>query len=258
MSWVLPHPPCPTRATLRMAGGVVHLHRGILLLREARAKRPDEPAGTPRRTQTWEADHSRPAAGTPQATGDFNIYVGPEIGDSQTNYVSCSARRARRSRRNAVARSPCFESIPTLLFVLICRSYTIVWRTSAASAHSPVFAESPAKPPYSAAVERRALPRGAHLAQRATPHAATPSALQPPDFIPEVRDESSGHSMDVDLDGPGAAHDAGAGLLLRRAGALEERAQHHDDELHLARLRGRAVGGRRLLAGLHRRQQLDR
>ena len=27
-------------------------------------------------------------------------------------------------------------------------------------------------------------------------------------------------------------------LLLRRAGALEERAQHHDDEFHLARIRG--------------------
>ena len=40
--------------------------------------------------------------------------------------------------------------------------------------------------------------------------------------------------MDADLDGAGAADDAGAGVLLRRAGALEERAQHDDDELHLA------------------------
>ena len=51
-------------------------------------------------------------------------------------------------------------------------------------------------------------------------------------------------------DRAGAADDAGAGVLLRRPGAVEERAQHDDDELRLARLRRRAVGGRRLLAGV--------
>ena len=43
--------------------------------------------------------------------------------------------------------------------------------------------------------------------------------------------------MDVDLDGAGAADDAGARVLLRRARPLEERAEHDDDEFHLARLR---------------------
>ena len=59
--------------------------------------------------------------------------------------------------------------------------------------------------------------------------------------------------LDADLHGAGAADDAGAGLLLRRPGPLEERAQHDDDELHLAGIRRRAVGAGRLLAGVHRR-----
>jgi Amt family ammonium transporter len=44
--------------------------------------------------------------------------------------------------------------------------------------------------------------------------------------------------------------------FLRRAGALEERAQHDDDELHFAGLRRRVVGGRRVFAGLFGRRQL--
>ena len=56
--------------------------------------------------------------------------------------------------------------------------------------------------------------------------------------------------MDADLDGAGAVDDAGARILLWRSGALEERAQHDDDELHLAGIRRRALGGRRLLAGV--------
>ena len=55
-------------------------------------------------------------------------------------------------------------------------------------------------------------------------------------------DESGRYRVDADLDRAGAADDAGARLLLRRAGALEERAQHDDDELHLARLRRRRCG----------------
>ena len=58
--------------------------------------------------------------------------------------------------------------------------------------------------------------------------------------------------MDVDFHSPGAADDAGAGVLLRGSGALQERAQHDDDELHLARVRRRAVGADRLFAGVHR------
>ena len=48
--------------------------------------------------------------------------------------------------------------------------------------------------------------------------------------------------MDADLDGPRAADDASARVLLRRAGAIEERAQHDDDEFHLAGLRRRGRG----------------
>ena len=66
------------------------------------------------------------------------------------------------------------------------------------------------------------------------------------------------HRVDADFDRAGAADDAGAGVLLRRPRALEERAQHDDDELHLARLRRRALGGHRLLAGVRARQRLDR
>ena len=50
--------------------------------------------------------------------------------------------------------------------------------------------------------------------------------------------------MDAGLDGVGAPHDAGARVFLRRTGPLEERAQHDDDEFHLARIRRRPVGGR--------------
>ncbi len=62
--------------------------------------------------------------------------------------------------------------------------------------------------------------------------------------------------MDVGFDGSRAVDDAGAGLFLRRAGALEERAQHDDDELHLAGVRRRALGRGRLFAGVYDRQQL--
>jgi nitrogen regulatory protein PII len=40
--------------------------------------------------------------------------------------------------------------------------------------------------------------------------------------------------MDADFDGAGVADDAGARVFLRRTRAFEERAQHDDDELHLA------------------------
>ena len=45
-----------------------------------------------------------------------------------------------------------------------------------------------------------------------------------------------------------AADDAGAGVLLRRPRPIEERAQHDDDELRVARLRRRPVGPVRLFA----------
>ena len=61
-----------------------------------------------------------------------------------------------------------------------------------------------------------------------------------------TRDQPGRHRLDAGLDGAGAADDAGAGVLLRRAGALEERAQHDDDELRRARRSsaspGRCVG----------------
>src|SRR6187402_2848676 len=53
---------------------------------------------------------------------------------------------------------------------------------------------------------------------------------QVPDFPTEVSDESGRYRMDVDFHRTGVAHDAGAGVLLRRSCPLEERAQHDDDE----------------------------
>ena len=48
--------------------------------------------------------------------------------------------------------------------------------------------------------------------------------------------------MDVGFHRAGVADDAGARVLLRRAGSPEERAQHDDDEFHLARIRRRRCG----------------
>ena len=62
----------------------------------------------------------------------------------------------------------------------------------------------------------------------------------------QCRHERRGYRLDARRDRAGAADDAGARLFLRRAGALEERAQHDDDELRRARLRrpwpGRSLG----------------
>ena len=66
----------------------------------------------------------------------------------------------------------------------------------------------------------------------------------------QYRHEQRGHRVDARLHGAGAADDAGAGLLLRRHGAIEERAQHDDDELRRAGPGGGGVGAARLLAGL--------
>src|SRR5688572_16850261 len=71
-------------------------------------------------------------------------------------------------------------------------------------------------------------------------------------------DECCGYELDAGVDGAGAADDARSRVLLWRSGALEERAQHDDDELHLARLRGRAVGRRRLLVVVCAGLELDR
>ena len=57
------------------------------------------------------------------------------------------------------------------------------------------------------------------------------------------------------VDRAGAPDDAGTGVLLRRARALQERAQHDDDELRRARRRRHRVGARRLLAGVCARQR---
>src|SRR5215471_16997054 len=64
----------------------------------------------------------------------------------------------------------------------------------------------------------------------------------------EERDEWRGHGLDVDFDGAGALDDAGARVLLRGAGPLEERAQYADDERGRAGLRGRHLGRARLHA----------
>ena len=71
-------------------------------------------------------------------------------------------------------------------------------------------------------------------------------------------DQPGGHRLDVDRDGAGALDDAGAGLLLWRPGAIEERAQHDDDELRVARVRRRHLGARRVLARVRAGQRLDR
>src|SRR5215475_15242870 len=55
------------------------------------------------------------------------------------------------------------------------------------------------------------------------------------------------HGLDADLGGARAAHDAGARILLRGHGPLEERAQHADDELHLHRRSRPRLGDLRLL-----------
>src|SRR5687767_2170199 len=70
----------------------------------------------------------------------------------------------------------------------------------------------------------------------------------------KVCDESSRHCVDARLDGAGASHDSGAGILLRRPRALEECPEHDDDELYLARICRCALGGHRLFAGVLRRQ----
>src|SRR3954466_3674288 len=74
----------------------------------------------------------------------------------------------------------------------------------------------------------------------------------------EVIDECSRYGLDVDFDGAGALDDAGAGVLLWRSRAVEERAEHDDDEFHLTRVRRSAVGGDWLFARIHRGQQLSR
>ena len=50
------------------------------------------------------------------------------------------------------------------------------------------------------------------------------------------------HRLDARVHRARAAHDAGARLLLRRPGAVQELAQHHDDELRRARRRRHRVG----------------
>ena len=60
------------------------------------------------------------------------------------------------------------------------------------------------------------------------------------------------HGLDARRDRARPADDAGAGVLLRRARPLEERAQHDDDERRLARLRRRRLGAPRLLARVRR------
>src|SRR6476646_5204997 len=71
-------------------------------------------------------------------------------------------------------------------------------------------------------------------------------------------DESGRYRLDVGFNRAGVTHDSGARILLRGAGPPEERAQYDDDELHLARIRRDSVGGVRLLARLHRGEQLPR
>ena len=66
----------------------------------------------------------------------------------------------------------------------------------------------------------------------------------------QYRHEQRRHRLDARVDGPGAADDAGARLLLRRHGPLEERAEHDDDELRRARPGGGGLGAAGLFAGL--------
>ena len=75
--------------------------------------------------------------------------------------------------------------------------------------------------------------------------------------------DSGRYCLDADLIGPGHAHDAGAGLLLRRTGAEQERSQHHHAQLHRRSGREHYLGALglqpRLRAGplgLHRRPRL--
>ena len=79
--------------------------------------------------------------------------------------------------------------------------------------------------------------------------------------LADTGDRSGRRRLDAGRDRAGAADDAGARLLLRRPGALEERAQHDDDELRGARAssawpgrssatRWRSPPGTALLGGL--------
>ena len=60
----------------------------------------------------------------------------------------------------------------------------------------------------------------------------------------EVAYDRCRHRLDAGVDRARAADDPRAGVLLRRAGAVEERAQHDDDERGRARLRRRGLGAR--------------
>ena len=66
------------------------------------------------------------------------------------------------------------------------------------------------------------------------------------------------YGLGAPLQCPRAPDDRRAGALLRRAGPSQERPQHHDDERHRPRARGRAVGGGGVLARLPHRRRLAR
>ena len=68
-----------------------------------------------------------------------------------------------------------------------------------------------------------------------------------------ARDRHRRHRLAARRLRPGPADGARAGAVLRRHGALQERAEHDDDDLRRARRDHGRLGPRRLLAGLRRR-----
>ena len=70
--------------------------------------------------------------------------------------------------------------------------------------------------------------------------------------------EQRGHLLDARVHRAGPPDDPGAGLFLRRDGALEERPEHDDDEFRRAGPGGRGVGAARLLAGVRAGHSDDR
>ena len=93
-------------------------------------------------------------------------------------------------------------------------------------------------------------------------------AIHPAGYRQETRRSGQGHQerpdggrqrLDADQRGAGADDDrSGAGAVLRRPGAQEERAEHHDAQLRSDGHGFHSVGGGRLQPGVRRRERVFR